>query len=72
MVLYLGLNAYMPEMILVLSNVAVSLVLVLTILKVFITVNKKASVLNLHLFSYLCATEVIPLAILLKLIVFNF
>ncbi len=72
MLLYLGLNAYMPETILVMSNVAVSLVLVLTILKVFITVNKKASVINLHLISYLCATEVIPLAIMLKFIVFNY
>jgi hypothetical protein len=26
----------------------------------------------LHLFSYLCATEVIPLTILLKLIVFTY
>ncbi|RIJ37877.1 DUF4271 domain-containing protein [Pontibacter oryzae] len=72
MLLYLGLNTLIPEMILLISNLAVSLVLVITILRVFYAVNKKASVLNLHLFSYLCATEVIPLAIMLKLIVFNF
>lgn len=72
MLLYMGLNILIPEIILLISNLAVSLVLVTTILRVFYAVNKKASVLNLHLFSYLCATEVIPLAIMLKLIVFNF
>ncbi|WP_051364499.1 DUF4271 domain-containing protein [Pontibacter actiniarum] len=72
MLLYLALNAVMPEEILLISSLAVSLVLVITTLRVYYTVNKKASVLNLHLFSYLCATEVIPLAIMLKLIVFNF
>ncbi|WP_299760273.1 DUF4271 domain-containing protein [uncultured Pontibacter sp.] len=72
MLLYLSLNMMMPEAILLISSLAVSLVLVITILRVFYTVNKKASVINLHLFSYLCATEVIPLAIMLELIVFNF
>ncbi|MDX5436386.1 MAG: DUF4271 domain-containing protein, partial [Pontibacter sp.] len=72
MLLYLALNTMIPETILLISSLAVSLVLVITILRVFYTVNKKASVLNLHLFSYLCATEVIPLAIMLELIVFNF
>lgn len=70
--LYLAFNASMPSLILLASNVAVALVLVVTILRVFATVNTKSSVKNLHLFSYLCATEVIPLAIILKLIVFNF
>ncbi|MCJ8166147.1 DUF4271 domain-containing protein [Pontibacter sp. E15-1] len=70
--LYLALNTAMPDTILLVSNLAVSIVLIVTIMRVFATVNKKASVLNLHLFSYLCATEVIPLAIMLKLIVFNF
>jgi len=72
MLLYLGLNAEIPGTVLLISNVAVSMVLIVTIMRVFSTVNKKAPVLNLHLFSYLCATEVIPLAIMLKLIVFNF
>lgn len=72
MLLYLSLNMMMPEKILLISSLAVSLLLVITILRVFYTVNKKASVINLHLFSYLCATEVIPLAIMLELIVFNF
>ncbi|MEJ8803736.1 DUF4271 domain-containing protein [Pontibacter sp. H249] len=72
MLLYLSMNALMPEFILLVSNVLVSLLLLLAVLRVFVTVNKKATVLNLHLFSYLCATEVIPLAIVLKLIVFTF
>ncbi len=72
MLLYLALNASRPEAVLLVSNLAVSLLLIVTILRVFATVNKKLPVLNLHLFSYLCATEVIPLAIMLKLIVFNF
>ncbi|QCR24182.1 DUF4271 domain-containing protein [Pontibacter sp. SGAir0037] len=70
MLLYLGLNTSQPQTILLVSSLAVSLLLIITTLRVFITVNKKATVLNLHLFSYLCATEVIPLAVVLKLIVF--
>ncbi|MER2998668.1 DUF4271 domain-containing protein [Pontibacter populi] len=69
---YLAFNASMPQIILITSNMAVALMLIITIVRVFATVNTKVSVLNLHLFSYLCATEVIPLAIILKLIVFNF
>ena len=72
MLLYLSMNSYIPEIILMVSNILVSLLLLLAVLRVFVIVNKKATVLNLHLFSYLCATEVIPLAIVLKLIVFNF
>ncbi|MDX5419483.1 MAG: DUF4271 domain-containing protein [Hymenobacteraceae bacterium] len=72
LLLYLSLNAVAPDAILLVSNIAVSLLLVLTIMRVFSSVNQKAPVLNLHLFSYLCATEVIPLAIILKLIVLNF
>ena len=72
LLLYLALNTSRPEAILLASNMAVSLLLIFTTLRVFASVNKKVPVLNLHLFSYLCATEVIPLAIMLKLIVFNF
>jgi hypothetical protein len=72
MLLYLALNNVTPDTVLTISSLAVLLVLVITIIRVFVTVNKKASVINLHLFSYLCATEVIPLAIMLKFIVFNF
>ncbi|MEJ8758435.1 DUF4271 domain-containing protein [Pontibacter sp. H259] len=69
---YLAFNASMPQIILTVANTVVALILVVTVIRVFATVNTKVSVLNLHLFSYLCATEVIPLAVILKLIVFNF
>lgn len=72
MVLYLGLNQSLPETVLWVSNGVVSLLLIGTVIRVAQTLHKKASLLNLHLFSYLCATEVIPLVILLKLIVFTY
>ncbi len=72
MLVYLSFNITEPKTVLFISNLTVSLLLLFTCIRIFTTVNKKASVLNLHLFSYLCATEVIPLAIMLKLIVFNY
>ncbi|MBX0292712.1 DUF4271 domain-containing protein [Hymenobacter sp. HSC-4F20] len=72
MLLYLGLNQRLPETVLWISNGVVSLLLVGTVLRVARTLHHKTSLLNLHLFSYLCATEVIPLIILLKLIVFTY
>jgi len=72
MVLYLALNTVMPQMVLLVSNVAVSIILVVTALRIAYTLNKKVLLRNLHLFSYICATEIIPLIILLKLIVFNY
>ena len=72
MLLYLGLNQRLPEAVLWVSNGVVSLLLIGTVWRVGRTLHRKTSLLNLHLFSYLCATEVIPLVILLKLIVFTF
>ncbi|HEX8428771.1 MAG TPA: DUF4271 domain-containing protein [Hymenobacter sp.] len=72
MLLYLGLNQTLPEAVLWISNGVVSLLLVGTVIRVARTLHRKTSLLNLHLFSYLCATEVIPLIILLKLIVFTY
>lgn len=72
MLLYLGLNQTLPAAVLWVSNGVVSLLLVGTVLRVARTIHSRASLLNLHLFSYLCATEVIPLVILLKLIVFTY
>ncbi|WP_221297355.1 DUF4271 domain-containing protein [Hymenobacter luteus] len=72
MLLYLGLNQRLPETVLWVSNGVVSLLLVGTVIRVARTLHHKTSLLNLHLFSYLCATEVIPLIILLKLIVFTY
>lgn len=72
MVLYLGLNQILPHAVLWASNGMVSLLLVGTLVRVARTIHRRSSLLNLHLFSYLCATEVIPLVILLKLIVFTY
>lgn len=72
MLLYLTLNVSMPTAVLLISNVAVSVLLIITSLRIFRTLNKKASLLNLHLFSYICATEIIPLVIILKLVVFSY
>jgi hypothetical protein len=72
MVLYLAFNTLMPQTILLVSTLAVSSILIITELRIFYTLNKKVSLRNLHLFSYICATEIIPLIILLKLIVFNY
>ncbi|MDQ4140008.1 MAG: DUF4271 domain-containing protein [Bacteroidota bacterium] len=72
MLLYLVLNTINPEAVLLVSNIAVASILVFTVLRIFYTLNKKVSLLNLHLFSYICATEVIPLIILIKLIVFTY
>ena len=72
MMLYLALNTSMPKTVLLISTLAVSSILIITVLRIFYTLNKKVSLRNLHLFSYICATEIIPLIILLKLIVFNY
>jgi hypothetical protein len=72
MLLYLGLNQTLPETVLWVSNGVVSLMLIGTVIRIARTLHRRASLLNLHLFSYLCATEVIPLIILLKLIVFTY
>lgn len=72
MIVYLAFNTVVPQLVLLISNIAVSTILIVTVLRIFYTLNKKFSLRNLHLFSYICATEIIPLIILLKLIVFNY
>lgn len=69
--LYLGLSARWPAVVEV-ANGAVLLLLTLTLLRVARTLHQRASLLNLHLFAYLCATEILPIAVLLKLIVFTY
>ncbi len=69
--LYLGVNSRWPG-IGALANACVLLILTATVLRVARTLHQRASLLNLHLFAYLCATEVLPLAVLLKLIVFTY
>lgn len=67
--LYLVLNQTWPEAVLWVSNGVVSLMLMATVFRVARTLHRRVSLLNLHLFSYLCATEIIPLTVLLKLLV---
>jgi hypothetical protein len=69
--LYLSLNAYWPSVV-NLANGFVLILLTATVLRVARTLHQQASLLNLHLFAYLCATEILPLAVLLKLIVFTY
>ncbi|RZJ95089.1 MAG: DUF4271 domain-containing protein [Hymenobacter sp.] len=71
LLLYLGLNSRLPA-VATLANGSVLLLLTLTVLRVARTLHQRASLLNLHLFAYLCATEILPLAVLLKLIVFTY
>ena len=72
MLLYLAFNASHSGTVLLISTLAVSTLLIVTTLRIVYTLNKKASLRNLHLFSYICATEIIPLSVMLKLILFNY
>lgn len=71
LLLFLSLNAYWPPVVEV-ANGFVLILLTATVLRVARTLHQQASLLNLHLFAYLCATEILPLAVLLKLIVFTY
>lgn len=72
MLLYLAFNNKNPSAVLLVSTIAVSALLVITTLRVVLTLNKKVPLRNLHLFSYICATEIIPLTVMLKLIMYNY
>ncbi|RZK26828.1 MAG: DUF4271 domain-containing protein, partial [Hymenobacter sp.] len=71
LLLLLSLNAYWPPVVKI-ANGFVLVSLTITVLQVARTLHQRASLLNLHLFAYLCATEILPLAVLLKLIVFTY
>ena len=72
LLLYLSLNGTFPLAIAWAASTAIGLVLIGTVLRVARTLHRQASLLNLHLFAYLCATEVLPLLVILKLIVFTY
>ena len=72
LLLYLSLNGTFPNTVAWAASTAIGLVLVGTVLRVARTLHRQASLLNLHLFAYLCATEVLPLLVILKLIVFTY
>ena len=71
LLLNLSLGASQPRAVAAAASVAIGMVLVGTVLRVGRTLHRHASLLNLHLFAYLCATEILPLLVLLKLIVFT-
>ncbi|WP_382311288.1 DUF4271 domain-containing protein [Hymenobacter bucti] len=71
LLLLLSLNAYWPPIV-KLANSFVLVLLTVTVLRVARTLHQRTSLLNLHLFAYLCATEILPLAVLLKIIVFTY
>ncbi len=71
LLLYLCLNTAFPLTVTWAASIVISLVLVGTVLRVARTLHRHTSLLNLHLFAYLCATEVLPLLVILKLIVFT-
>jgi len=72
LLLYLSLNTSFPQTIATVASAAIGVVLIGTVLRVALTLHRHTSMLNLHLFAYLCATEVLPLLVLLKLIVFTY
>lgn len=71
LLLYLGLNGLHPAAVAAVAAAVIALVLVGAVLRVLHTVHQRASLLNLHLFAYLCATEILPLLVLLRLLVFS-
>ena len=72
LLLYLSLNSSYPRTVAWAASAVIGIVLVGTVLRVAHTLYQHTSLLNLHLFAYLCATEVLPLLVLLKLIVFTY
>lgn len=72
LLLYLSLNGSFPHTVAWAASAATGIVLIGTVLRVARTLHRHTSLLNLHLFAYLCATEVLPLLVLLKLIVFTY
>lgn len=72
LLLYLSLNTSFPQTVAWAASAAIGIVLIGTVLRVARTLHRHTSLLNLHLFAYLCATEVLPLLVILKLIVFTY
>jgi hypothetical protein len=72
LLLYLSLNGSFPQTVAWAASAAIGIVLAGSVLRVARTLHQHTSLLNLHLFAYLCATEVLPLLVLLKLIVFTY
>ncbi|MDO7873344.1 DUF4271 domain-containing protein [Hymenobacter sp. ASUV-10] len=72
LLLYIVFNDRLPGVINGAASAVIAGLLVITVLRVGRTLHHYASLFNLHLFAYLCATEVLPLLVLLRLIVFTY
>lgn len=72
LVLYLGFNGTRPAPVNWVANAVVLVLLSGTVLRVARTLHRHTSLFTLQLFAYLCTTEVLPLAVILKLIVFAY
>lgn len=72
LLLYLSVGGSMPRTVTAVASGAIGLLLIGTLLRVGRALHRRASLLNLHLFAYLCATEVLPLLILLRVVVFPY
>jgi hypothetical protein len=72
LLLYIVFNDRLPSVINGAASAVIAGLLILTVLRVGRTLHHYASLFNLHLFAYLCATEVLPLLVLLRLIVFTY
>ena len=72
LLLYIVFNDRLPGVINAAASTVIAGLLVITVLRVGRTLHQYASLFNLHLFAYLCATEVLPLLVLLRLIVFTY
>ena len=72
LLLYLSFNATRPAPVNWVANAVVLILLSGTVLRVALTLHRQASLLTLQLFAYLCTTEILPLAVILKLIVFAY
>ncbi len=68
--LHLVLSDLAPDLALRLSNALLALLLVVVVVRSALALHARFPLYNLHLFAYLCATEVIPLLVLFRLIVF--
>jgi Domain of unknown function (DUF4271) len=68
--LHLVLSDVAPETAMRLSNALLALLLVVVVARSAFALHARFPLYNLHLFAYLCATEVIPLLVLFRLIVF--
>ncbi len=71
LLLYLSLNASRPRTVALAASATIALMLVGTLWRVARALHQRVPLSNLHLFAYLCATEVLPLLVLLWLVVFS-